>query len=90
MTSRTHASISFLLAKYIDEAIDVANVAVEKCHSEFRQYVFLNADCSPEPFPFKSSMSMAGSSGVVTALRNEAPVAGSKITIIYPQIAAEK
>ncbi len=74
-----------LLPKYIEEAIAVAEQAADQCHAEFMHYAFLNADCSPDPFPFKSSMSVAGFPGVVTALRTEAPVAGSSISVYYPQ-----
>ena len=36
-------------------------------------------------FPSNVVMKIAGSPGIVTALRTEAPVVGSKISIIYPQ-----
>jgi len=74
-----------LLPKYIDEATDVAWKVVEKCHTEARHYAFLNADSSDKPFSFERCMKVAGSPGIVTALRTEAPVVGSKISIIYPQ-----
>lgn len=74
-----------LLPKYIDEGLHVAWKVVEKCHTEARHYAFLNADSSDKPFPFECCMKIAGSPGIVTALRREAPVVGSKITIIYPK-----
>jgi hypothetical protein len=74
-----------LLPKYIAEGIDVAWKVAKKCHTEDRHYVFLNADSSDEPFSFDCCMKIAGSPGIVTGLRTEAPVVGSKISIIYPQ-----
>lgn len=75
-----------LLPKYIDEGIDVAWQVVDKCHKEARHYAFLNADNSDKPFSFESCMKFAGSPGIVTALRTEAPVAGSRISIISPKM----
>ena len=74
-----------LLPEYISEGIDVAYQAVEKCHAEGRHYVFLNADSSDKPFSFECCLKTARSPGIVTAFRNEAPVVGSKISVIYPQ-----
>lgn len=74
-----------LLPRYIDEALDVSNKLVERCHAESRHYTFLNADSSPEPFPFRACLAVAKAAGLITVLRNEAPVAGSKITVIYPR-----
>jgi hypothetical protein len=74
-----------LMPKYIDEAINVARVGVEKCHTEARHYVFLNADSSDKPFSFDYCLKLAGSPGIVTALRTEAPVVGSKVSITYPE-----
>jgi hypothetical protein len=74
-----------LLPKYIGEGIDVAYQVVEKCHTEGRHYVFLNADSSDKPFSFECCLKTAKSPGIVTAFRNEAPVVGSKISVIYPQ-----
>jgi hypothetical protein len=74
-----------LLPKYIAEAFEEACMIVEKCHTEGRHYVFLNADSSDEPFSFECCMKVAGSPGIVTALRREAPLFDSKISIFYPQ-----
>ena len=74
-----------LLPKYIDEGIHMACAIAEKCHAEVRHYVFLNADSTGEQFPFECCLKVSGSTGIVTALRNEAPVVGSKVKIIYPQ-----
>jgi hypothetical protein len=74
-----------LLPKYINEAIDLARLSVEKCHTDARHYVFLNADSSDKPFSFECCLKIAGSPGIVTALRTEAPIVGSKVSITYPE-----
>lgn len=73
-----------LLPRYIDEGNHIANKVVEGCHAESRSYAFVNASNSPDPFDFGSPKEAVGSPGVVTVVRCEAPVVGSKCHVIYP------
>jgi hypothetical protein len=74
-----------MLPQYIDEAKFVAKELIHKCHANFRHYIFLNADSSPELFQFTDSLSVSGLPGIITVIRTEAPVAGSHCEVHYPK-----
>jgi hypothetical protein len=70
---------------YIRETTYVAERLAQRCHSEKRSYTYLNADESAEQFSFDCSLQAAGSAGVVTVVRIEAPEQNSNCKLIYPR-----
>jgi len=79
------AAFIALLPRYIDEARNVASEAVRRLHKQGAHYCHLDADWVDTSFAV--SMDAREVPGVITVVRNEAPVKGSKsqLTIIPPR-----
>lgn len=73
-----------LLPNYITEALTIAWQVVDRCDADGQHYVFLNADNRDAPFSFAHCLKAAETPGIITVVRNDAPVAGSVIRLIYP------
>jgi len=70
------------LPQYIDEARDVAEDLIERCHSENRHYFFLDTDSTESSFDM--AMSLCEKKGIITIFRNEPPLQGSKANYFPP------
>ena len=81
---RDPAAFIALLPRYIDEAREVASGAVRRLHERGGHYCHLDADWVDTSFAV--SMEVREMPGVITVVRNAAPVNGSKsqLTIIPP------
>lgn len=69
-------------AGYINQARDMVNQLVTSCQQEGRHLVQLDVDYEEDSFAV--ALAQAGTAGVLTIFRNEAPDPGSKISIWYP------
>jgi len=65
-----------LLPSGLKEARNIANILLEECNTERRHYVFLDTDW--QPGSFAASMVSDKNPKVITIIRNQAPVPGSK------------
>jgi hypothetical protein len=75
------------LPDYAEEARHVANMAVEECVTERRHFVFLDVDSQSDSF--EVALSHSNDPGVISVIRNEAPVVGSKVLVSEPDGPAE-
>ena len=71
------------IARYTAEARLVGDTLVSKCQNDDRHYVFLEADYQ------EGTLAMAlrgrGAPGVLTIFRQDAPVPGSEVSVIFPE-----
>lgn len=68
------------MPRYIEEARDVSNMVVNRCHEEKYHYIFIDTDSQDNSFD--TAISQRNQSGVVIAYRCEAPVKGSKVHVL--------
>jgi hypothetical protein len=70
------------LPKYIGEARHLAGGMVERCTAEGRHFLFLDTD--PAEDSFDAALASQALPGVISVIRNEAPVPGSKVRVLLP------
>jgi len=81
------ASFEENLPRYIDEGRFIADTMIKRCAEEQRHFLFLDIDSQENSFT--SAQAMSDDSGVITVLRNEAPLPGSKAAVRFPDRAAK-
>jgi len=69
------------LPRYIDEGRYMADEAVKRCVDEQRHFLFLDADSKEGSFT--AAQAASEHAGVITVLRNEAPLPGSKVDVRF-------
>lgn len=69
-----------LMPRYIEEARDVSNMVVNRCHEEKYHYIFI--DTNSQDNSFDTAISQRNQPGVIIAYRCEAPVKGSKVHVL--------
>ena len=67
------------MPRYIEEARDVCNMIINRCHEEKYPYIFIDTDSQENSFD--TAISQRNKSGIVIAYRCEAPVKGSKVHV---------
>lgn len=68
---------------YIGEGRSVADMVLGQCHENGDHYFFLDTDSSPGSFT--APLAAAKNPGVINIFREESPVEGSKVKVIYPK-----
>ena len=71
------------IARYIAEARYLTNEMVTRCVNEDKHFVFLEADYQEGVLDL--AFQDRGAPGVLSIFRNEAPVAGSEVSIGFPE-----
>jgi hypothetical protein len=69
--------------QYAAEARHIGNRIVTKCQDEGRHYVFLEADYQEGALDI--ALRGGGAPGVLRILRDDAPVAGSEVFVVFPE-----
>jgi hypothetical protein len=82
----TQDDLAQMLPVNIREARDVTARLVDTCRDEGRHLVLLDADF--EERSFAVAFEQAGTNGVLTVFRNQAPVSGSTVQTWFPDAAA--
>lgn len=75
------------VAQYIDEARMLTNRIIATCRSEARPFLLLDADY--EDGSFAEVESGERDTGALTIYRNEAPVPGSNVSVVFPKTRIE-
>jgi hypothetical protein len=72
-----------VITRYTAEARLVGDTLVSKCQNDDRHYVFLEADYQEGALAM--ALSGRGAPGVLTIFRQDAPVPGSEVSVIFPE-----
>lgn len=72
-----------VMPRYIEEARDVSNMAVNRCHKERDHYVYIDTDAEDDSFNI--AISQHNQPGVVLVSRCEAATKDSKVQIFFPE-----
>jgi hypothetical protein len=76
------ADRSASLGKYIGEARMLSAAGVDLCRTRGRHFAYLESDF--EEGSLDAALAGRGAAGVISVFRNEAPLPGSTVTVVYP------
>jgi hypothetical protein len=71
-----------LIPSYIAEAREIACQAIRECYDRDRHFVLLTTDGQEDGF--SAALDASGHRRVIRVFRNEAPIAGSRCTVSFP------
>ena len=73
------------LSRYIREAQLVSEEIIKMCHANNDHYVFLNTDDRDSKQVYKCALGYSHSPGVISIIRSDPPVKGSKCSVSFPR-----
>lgn len=77
------ANYSDSLSNYIAEARHIGGLIVQKCRDEASHYVYLETDF--QDGSLDTALQSRGAPGVLSVFRNEVPVPGSNVAVVFPE-----